>query len=210
MILPAGMQNVSIGQWCDFEDPKLDARHIAPAWAADACEDVLEVVSGVPARLALGAAMDLQRLTCRVRIIKDAARNSERIVFSESGLDLQLELRVQPNMGRGIMTSAVAVTPSAAKRALLLRRLADLVEHGTLRRELYPSENRAPRFARILQALDGAMTGARHRDIAVGLFGERRVEEDWMSPDNHMRDHVRRAISNGRALLGGGFARLLT
>ena len=64
-------------------------------------------------------------------------------------------------------------------------------------------------MARILQALDGAMTGARHRDIAISLFGERRVLADWGLPDNHLRDHVRRAIAQGRMLMDGGFARLL-
>ena len=57
------------------------------------------------------------------------------------------------------------------KRNLALRRLSDLAEHGELRDHLYPAESRAPRFARILQALDGALAGARHRDIAVSLFG---------------------------------------
>ncbi|HEX3755228.1 MAG TPA: DUF2285 domain-containing protein, partial [Rhizomicrobium sp.] len=80
---------------------------------------------------------------------------------------------------------------------------------GELRKHLYPAESRAPRFARILQALDGALAGARHRDIAVSLFGQQRVTQDWASPDNHLRDHVRRAVAQGRTMMAEGFVRLL-
>lgn len=187
----------------------MNAREVAPAWSTTLCEEVLDVVSGVPARIALQSALNLDQLRCKMRIIPDSVRETERVIFSDAGLDLQLEMRMSPNAGAGIFTPAIAAAPLAARRTLLMRRLADLAEYGTLRKELYPSEARAPRFARILQALDGSMTGARHREIAVSLFGEARVRQDWSAPDNHLRDHVRRAIANGKTLLAGGFSRLL-
>lgn len=156
---------------------------------------------------ALRSTFDLDRLSCQMQMIED--RDVTHIVFAHQGRHLQLEMHMRPNAGSGILTPAVAPACLSAKRTLALKRLDDLAEYGTLREHLYPAEARAPRMARILQALDGAMTGARHRDIAISLFGERRVLADWGLPDNHLRDHVRRAIAHGRTLMSGGFARLL-
>ncbi|WP_425374799.1 DUF2285 domain-containing protein [Mesorhizobium tamadayense] len=57
----------------------------------------------------------------------------------------------------------------------------------------------------MLQALDGSLAGASHQEIAIALFGRRRVEEGWSHPGNHIRDQVRRAIQRGRYLMGGGY-----
>jgi hypothetical protein len=185
----------------------LDAHQAAPAWIKTVCDEILPIVSGEPPLAALRSSLDLDRLSCRTQVIED--RDVTHIVFADQGRQLQLEMHTRPNAGLGIYTPAVAPASLAGKRTLALRRLADLAEHGALRECLYPAEARASRMARILQALDGAMTGARHRDIAISLFGERRVLADWGLPDNHLRDHVRRAISHGRMLMDGGFARLL-
>jgi hypothetical protein len=195
------------GPWCVFENPMLDAHQAAPAWTKMVCDEILPVVSGEQPLAALRSNIDLDRLSCRMQVIED--RKVTHIVFVDQGRQLQLEMHTLPDVGLGIFTPAVAPASLAGKRTLALRRLADLAEYGALREHLYPAEARAPRMARILQALDGAMTGARHRDIAVSLFGEQRVLEDWGLPDNHLRDHVRRAIGHGRMLMNGGFARLL-
>lgn len=195
------------GPWCAFEDPILDAHQAAPAWTKTVCDEILPVVSGEPPLAALRSNIDLDRLSCRMQVIED--REITHIVFADQGRQLQLEMHTRPNAGAGIFTPAVAPASLSGKRTLALRRLADLAEYGSLREHLYPAEARASRMARILQALDGAMTGARHRDIAISLFGERRVLADWGLPDNHLRDHVRRAIAQGRMLMDGGFARLL-
>ena len=190
-----------------LEDPMLDAYHAVPAWTMTVCDEILPVVSGESPLDALRSAFDLDRLSCQMQMIED--EDATHIVFAYCGRQLQLEMHTRPNAGEGIFTPAVPPASLSGKRTLALRRLADLAEHGTLRDPLYPAEARALRMARILQALDGAMAGARHRDIAVSLFGERRVMSDWGLPDNHLRDHVRRAIAHGRMLMSGGFVRLL-
>jgi hypothetical protein len=185
----------------------LDAHQAAPAWNKTVCDEILPVVSGELPLAALRSSIDLDRLSCRMQVIED--QEVTHIVFADQGRQLQLEMHTRPNAGAGIFTPAVTPASLSGKRTLTLRRLADLAEYGVLREHLYPAGARASRMARILQALDGAMTGARHRDIAISLFGERRVLADWGLPDNHLRDHVRRAIAHGRMLMDGGFARLL-
>jgi hypothetical protein len=84
-----------------------------------------------------------------------------------------------------------------------------LVKHRTLRRSLYFPHPRGRRLAYVLQALDGSLAGAPHREKAIAMFGERRVRHDWSDPRNHLRDQVRRAIARGRALMSGGYLQLL-
>jgi hypothetical protein len=191
-----------------LEDPRLDARHAVPAWTGGVCEEILPLRTGAPPQDAIRSAIDIDRLRCQMTTIEDGA-NTTHILFAERGRQLHLAVEVDPTAGATLMTPALSPMPLAVKRTMALRRLSDLAEHGVLREHLYPAESRAPRFARILQALDGALAGARHRDIAISLFGERRVTQDWASPDNHLRDHVRRAVAQGRSMMAEGFVRLL-
>lgn len=191
-----------------LEDPSLDARHAIPAWTDGVCDDILPLRTGAAPQDAIRAAIDVDRLRCQMTTIEEDA-GTTHVLFAERGRQLHLAVEVDSTAGAALMTPALAPMPLAVKRTQALRRLSDLAEHGELREHLYPAESRAPRFARILQALDGALAGARHRDIAVSLFGERRVAQDWALPDNHLRDHVRRAVAQGRSMMADGFVRLL-
>ncbi|ESY91657.1 DUF2285 domain-containing protein [Mesorhizobium sp. LNHC209A00] len=57
----------------------------------------------------------------------------------------------------------------------------------------------------LLQALDGSLAGASHREIAEALIGKLRVQDDWKDPRDHLRDRIRRAIRRGHALMNGGY-----
>jgi len=59
-----------------------------------------------------------------------------------------------------------------------------------------------------LQALDGHRAGASERDIAIALFGERIVMEKWHS-DSELRARVRYLLQRSRAVMNGGYRRLL-
>ena len=190
-----------------LEDPCLDARHAVPVWTDGVFDEILPLRTGAPPQDAIRAAVDVGRLRCQMTTIEDTG--TTHILFAERGRQLHLTVEVDSAAGAALMTPALTPMPLTVKRTLALRRFSDLAEHGELREHLYPAESRAPRFARILQALDGALAGARHREIAVSLFGEQRVIQDWASPDNHLRDHVRRAVAQGRSMMADGFVRLL-
>jgi hypothetical protein len=63
-------------------------------------------------------------------------------------------------------------TKTLTLRRLTLRRLRRFLG-------LFPPERHARRWAMVLQTYDGVRAGARHRDIAAALFGEKVVREDW-------------------------------
>jgi hypothetical protein len=97
----------------------------------------------------------------------------------------------------------------ADSRLLAVRRLTDLVKHGWMRPSLYPRQQRSERLMRVVQALDGWQAEVSHRDIGIALYGDARVERDWMHPGDNLRDQVRRAIRYGRDLMADGYKRFL-
>lgn len=90
-----------------------------------------------------------------------------------------------------------------------LQCLSDLSGSGCISASHFPSDPRARRLGVVLQALDGSLAGATHRQIAGAQFGQHRVERDWSDPRGHLRDQVRRAIRRGRYLMEGGYRQFL-
>ncbi|WP_425484107.1 DUF2285 domain-containing protein [Allomesorhizobium camelthorni] len=99
---------------------------------------------------------------------------------------------------------AIWPTGQLKHRLRALECLNSLVAHG-LPKTLFPPDARGGRLRFVLQALDGSLAGASHREIAEALIGEPRVEADWNDPRDHLRDRVRRAIHRGHALMNGGY-----
>ncbi|HEV2898206.1 MAG TPA: DUF2285 domain-containing protein [Pseudaminobacter sp.] len=91
-----------------------------------------------------------------------------------------------------------------------LQWLNDIHGSGRLATACFPPEPRGGRLRNVLQALDGSLAGASHQEIAIALFGRRRVEEDWSHPGGYLRDQVRRAVRRGRYLMAGGYRQFLT
>jgi hypothetical protein len=81
-----------------------------------------------------------------------------------------------------------------------------LSENGKVAR--YSLGNDDHRLRNMLRALDGRRSGASYRDIAVVLFGASRVGRDWNNSD-HLKNHIRRLVKRGEALVGGGYKRFL-
>jgi hypothetical protein len=61
---------------------------------------------------------------------------------------------------------------------------------------------------RALQALDGALTGASQREIAVALFGADVVSQEWHA-DGEFRARIRYLIRRASALMNGDYCSLL-
>ncbi len=76
---------------------------------------------------------------------------------------------------------------------------------GSLPENFFPPHPRCTRNAFVLEALDGYLAGKAHRDIAVGLYGEARVDRDWSDPGENLRDVVRRAIARGITTMERGY-----
>lgn len=67
----------------------------------------------------------------------------------------------------------------------------------------------AMRHRDALAALDLRMEGRSYREIALFLYGEKAVNEDWTRPDQTMKNRVIRSVKRGFRLMNGGYRTLL-
>lgn len=64
------------------------------------------------------------------------------------------------------------------------------------------------RWLQMLRAHDARRAGASQRDIAMLLFGEVRVREDWSGRSDYMRMRVQRLLRTAEDLVAGGYRAL--
>jgi hypothetical protein len=90
----------------------------------------------------------------------------------------------------------------------LLKRLHRFAEQA-------PSAASRPAFAiderlhHALIALDESLRGKTYRQIAVTIFGEKKVAEEWQGPSQFLKDRTRRLVAKGTELMKGGYRDLL-
>ncbi|MDH2380727.1 DUF2285 domain-containing protein [Bradyrhizobium sp. CER78] len=65
------------------------------------------------------------------------------------------------------------------------------------------------RLYQALIALDESMAGKTYRQIAIAIFGEQRVADDWGGTSQFLKDRTRRLVAKGQELMRGGYRELL-
>lgn len=91
-----------------------------------------------------------------------------------------------------------------------LQRLLAVRQLNRFPESLFPTDRRAGRWLRALQALDMSRNGIAHRQIAERLYGQQGEDLDWRGASDWMRARVRRAIRLGADLSNGGYLQLLS
>ncbi|WOH63645.1 DNA -binding domain-containing protein [Bradyrhizobium sp. BWA-3-5] len=66
------------------------------------------------------------------------------------------------------------------------------------------------RLRQALIALDESLNGKTYRQIAITLFGEKKVAEEWLGPSQYLKDRTRRLVAKGTELMKGGYRDLLS
>lgn len=189
-----------------FENPGLNARQANVFWRLAVCPWVLPVTT---CHQDLVTPLSLVGLACRVTVLVEDDKRYH-VLFAQEGRSVQLEMQGEADFtSLHLMTTAIPRLAQSVTWLRSLKRLSDLAKYRTLRSSLYRPGPRGPRFIHVLQALDGWRAGATQREIAIALFGARRVDQNWADPRDHLRDRTRRAVRRGRALMAGGYLRLL-
>jgi hypothetical protein len=62
------------------------------------------------------------------------------------------------------------------------------------------------RLHHALIALDESLNGKAYRQIAITIFGEKKVAEEWQRPSQFLKDRTRRLVAKGTELMKGGYA----
>lgn len=154
-------------------------------------------------------------------VFKASDLGVRRVTVHHAGMQIvlmtQSELALQLNVHGAdlaapvhLFADVVSAPPMRSERAVVLATINDLQDSGRFPSGRFPPEPRGARLRMILQALDGSLAGASHRDIAIEVFGPDRVADGWRDPRSHLRDSVRRAISRGRMLMMGGYRQFVS
>lgn len=173
-------------------------------WCSRQCPHVLPVI----AEEALSPetlSFDLAALPCRATLVITADAR-QHVMLRNAHRNLQLVVEGAEVL-RPVRLSVDAIWPADRMRQHLnaLECLNALHATGQLPDRLFPPEARASRLRFVLQALDGSLGGASHRQIARALLGRQRVQADWTDPRNHLRDRIRRAVRRGHMLMDRGY-----
>lgn len=176
-------------------DPQLDADSAGVVWRAD-------VAPGLVVPMAEARAGTPWPLPPADHRLVDSEEG--RHLRLRSGLQLLLRDDATPK-GPLVVVLAYDADFSLRVKAVEALRRATMMDEPP-RSRLSPAQR--ARLARALGALDGASRGASYRDIAVDLFGEDQVDRSAFKTSS-LRDVTIRLVRRGRALVAGGYLRIL-
>jgi hypothetical protein len=139
-----------------------------------------------------------------------AVDGAQHLLFRNSGQFFQVSVQGAELAEPVHLLSEVIQSPKVLKYQLhVVERFNALIEGGTVRRTPFSPNLRSQRLCTALRVLDGRLTGASYRDIAVALFGPDRVNEDWNASGDHLKNRIRRAAQRGNFLMQGEYRALL-
>jgi hypothetical protein len=191
---------------CFFDSVDAHACHARVIWQPDLCHTVLPVQVLPCSGTSLGRFFFEDHRFDSTLLIDE--QGGEHLLLRQDDRSLQLACN-----GVSLLTHDVTLTypifAGLPKHLDVLQALAALQTKGALPPRFFPPDPRSRRLGQVLQVLDGWLTGTSHREIAVAIFGEQRVQAEWRSGDT-LRDWVRHTLRRGRALMSGGYKQLLT
>lgn len=177
-------------------------------WRADLDPSVL-AVTAEPISRKHPDAFDVAHFPGLADLVRDRA-GREMAVLSDGAHQIQLQVG-EGTLSDGPIRLRYQVGGFGQVEAKLrtVARLASLRRHGCFVKRLFPDTPGAGRLVLALQAYDGLTAGASQRDIAIALFGEKMVREEWNGSSDFLRARVQRLINLGRNMVDGGYKRLL-
>jgi len=151
-------------------------------------------------------AVDLRK--CQLlRTAMIGAENEMNLLFTDNARTLQVVLKGVSNLEKPIIPRCTLHgTGEFTTKPLTLQRLCCLYQRGRLVKSLYPGQQRAHHWIKMLRACDGLHSGAHHREIGAAIFGEQAVRDGW---DAGYRTRVQRLIRSARKMIDGGYLKLL-
>jgi hypothetical protein len=192
-LLPAGGCDVA-------EPPDLDSRAAHPQWLSSS--DCWLQVRAAHARTAGAPHFDLWRVPGRKRLTLEGAN----LALSADLSAQRMRVSLAGDVAHGVAyTSMVPLMRSLRSEFEWLLAQAQALD-GQLPS---PMPARAAGRAgllhlRALQALDGSLAGASHRDIAKALFGLEAVVLRWHE-DSELRAQVRHLLRRAKHYMNGGY-----
>lgn len=189
-------------------NPTLCAHEAFVFWHANALKRVVRLKAQKPRERDDGSVYRLADFKADRRAIIDVD-GIPRVLMKGRGLYVPLEIH-------GLSVLTAPFTP-----VFELHDLADLAAQTELLKRLQrftepePEAIQKPPFAsderlhHALIALDESLKGKSYRQIAITIFGEKKVAEEWQGPSQFLKDRIRRLVAKGTELMNGGYRDLL-
>jgi hypothetical protein len=181
---------------------------LAPAilWRPDPCAAVV-LVSAAPANSL--EALDFAGCGLPVLVARTDV-GDQQVLVCDGPRRLRLSVIEGDILGGPVTCRLALPRPGGAGAALEgLRALVALRDTGRLPAAAPRASNRARRWLESLRAFDARRAGASQREIAILLFGQERVRQDWSGGSNYMRMRVQRLLRTADRLVAGGYRGLL-
>ena len=186
-------------------DRDIDANHLL--WSAAVDPSVL-AVAALPASTPAGTTFDLADWGDRLTIVRDSL--AEHVLLRPGRGQLRFDV-CSGTILQGPVRLFVDATDddtadmSAARLTSFRKALSRDPPDCSL-----PRRGRAHvRQVAALRTFDALIDGASIRDIAITLFGEARVQAEWLDPGEAMKSTCRRLIALARRMSDGGYKSLL-
>jgi hypothetical protein len=192
-----------------FANPGLGPARAPVFWHANALKGVVRLNARKPTGDTGERVYRLADFKAERRAVIDFDGVS-RVLMNGRGLHVSLEIRGLP-----VLTAPFAPVfelrdlGDLASQTELLRRLQRFTEPAPQTGPILPFAN-DERLQQALIALDESLRGKTYRQIAITLFGESKVAEDWQGPSQFLKDRVRRLVAKGNELMKGGYLSLLS
>jgi hypothetical protein len=191
-----------------FADPSVAARQAPVFWHMAALKQMVRVRAAPP--------------TYRERLTPLTLSSFNVDRAAAIGVDnIPVVLMKGPAVHVAVEIHDVAVLTSPFTPVFEIAGFADLNAQTELLKRLHRFAEHAPsaasrsafaideRLHHALIALDESLRGKTYRQIAITIFGEKKVAEEWQGPSQFLKDRTRRLVAKGTELMKGGYRDLL-
>jgi hypothetical protein len=188
-----------------MEDPRRDACEAQPVWLSDPQGLVHLKTDEDPLPDAPGFC--LWQMPGRKRLTHDG----KHVVLTSQLPAGVLRLALSPQLGAAMPYSpAMRAGPASSARWAAAQSTLTLLEGGDQPPAMAAARPATTRLLnmRTLQAIDGRLAGATHREIAEVLFGPETVAQRWRD-DGELRAQIRRWLHRATSFIEGGYHQLL-
>lgn len=153
-------------------------------------------------------AFDINRFAPLLHVLSDR-RGREMVLLADGARQVQLDV-VAGTVLSGPVRLRYQLSGFSHVNAKLktIARLESLRRLGRFATGLFTPEPQGRKWIKSLQAYDGLTAGASQREIAIGIFGDRLVAEEWNGRSGFLRQRVQRLINYARVMVDGGYTKL--
>jgi hypothetical protein len=154
-------------------------------------------------------AFDIAAYADMTDLVMDRA-GTELLVLDDGAHQIEMEIKSGTlSKGPVRLRCEIDLFAGSDAKAQTVLRLNAFRRHGRFPHNLFPPEQRAPKWARALQAYDGMVAGASLREIACVLYSEQFVAEEWNGRSAFLKARIQRILKYGRKMVHGDYKTLL-